>query len=345
MRSIPREQVPVVIDDNGVELRVRDEDGLSVGFVRLPAGADLRPATKGLPTTSAPARTGGTCSRAACACTPPTATKTSSPARRSTGPRATPPRRSRTASTSTSPRRTSSSASSTTSPLKPPRPRKARSTGNHPRERVERTSNHSRLQMIARGSRSLTPLLFLTTAGRVGRVRRLPGLRADADPRAGTTASGRLDGRNNSLCRRRWCPCGAPCTASGMISLLYLVALEDVVERDAGAGVFCPWARGRSRSRGRVTMFSDLPGRADLRGPGSKLVQLGSAALGLHPGVLVIVLAKQLGWAEVGSSVALVTSSTRGPELRAASVLSARKAKTSVIGRLIYDRGGGSRWP
>jgi hypothetical protein len=38
-----------VIDANGVEVRLRDEDGLSVGFVRLPAGADLRPATKGLP--------------------------------------------------------------------------------------------------------------------------------------------------------------------------------------------------------------------------------------------------------------------------------------------------------
>lgn len=49
MRSIPREDVPVVIADNGVELRVRDEQGLSVGFARLPAGADLRPATAGLP--------------------------------------------------------------------------------------------------------------------------------------------------------------------------------------------------------------------------------------------------------------------------------------------------------
>ncbi len=49
MRSISREDVPVVIDDNGVEVRPRDEAGLSVGFVRLPAGADLRPATKGLP--------------------------------------------------------------------------------------------------------------------------------------------------------------------------------------------------------------------------------------------------------------------------------------------------------
>jgi hypothetical protein len=32
MHSIPRETVPVVIDDNGVEVRLRDEDGLSVGF-------------------------------------------------------------------------------------------------------------------------------------------------------------------------------------------------------------------------------------------------------------------------------------------------------------------------
>jgi hypothetical protein len=52
MRSIPREDVPVVIDDNGVEVRLRDEDGMSVGFVRLPAGADLRPATKGLSTST-----------------------------------------------------------------------------------------------------------------------------------------------------------------------------------------------------------------------------------------------------------------------------------------------------
>jgi hypothetical protein len=49
MRSISRADVPVVVADNGVEIRLRDEDGLSVGFVRLPAGADLRAATKGLP--------------------------------------------------------------------------------------------------------------------------------------------------------------------------------------------------------------------------------------------------------------------------------------------------------
>ncbi len=49
MQSLPREDVPVVIDGNGVEVRLRDADGISVGFVRLPAGADLRPATVGLP--------------------------------------------------------------------------------------------------------------------------------------------------------------------------------------------------------------------------------------------------------------------------------------------------------
>ena len=49
MRSIPRQDVPVAIADGDVEVRVLDQDGMMVGFVRLPAGADLRPATKGLP--------------------------------------------------------------------------------------------------------------------------------------------------------------------------------------------------------------------------------------------------------------------------------------------------------
>jgi hypothetical protein len=49
MRCIPRHDVPVAIADGDVEVRVLDQDGLMVGFVRLPAGADLRPATKGLP--------------------------------------------------------------------------------------------------------------------------------------------------------------------------------------------------------------------------------------------------------------------------------------------------------
>ncbi len=64
MRSIRREDVPVVIEDNGVEVRLRDEDGLSVGFVRLPAGATCAPPPRAFPTTSARVRTGATCSRA-----------------------------------------------------------------------------------------------------------------------------------------------------------------------------------------------------------------------------------------------------------------------------------------
>ena len=49
MRAIPREDVPVVIADGELEVRLLDQEGISIGFVRLPAGADLRPATVGLP--------------------------------------------------------------------------------------------------------------------------------------------------------------------------------------------------------------------------------------------------------------------------------------------------------
>jgi hypothetical protein len=49
MQSFPRSDVPVAIADGPLEVRVKDVEGLMIGFVRLPAGADLRPATKGLP--------------------------------------------------------------------------------------------------------------------------------------------------------------------------------------------------------------------------------------------------------------------------------------------------------
>jgi hypothetical protein len=49
MISIPRDQVPVAIEGNGVELRMRPEGELTVAFVRLPAGANLGPALRGLP--------------------------------------------------------------------------------------------------------------------------------------------------------------------------------------------------------------------------------------------------------------------------------------------------------
>jgi hypothetical protein len=41
MRSLPREEIPVVIAGDGVEVRLLDQSGLAVGYVHLPAGADL----------------------------------------------------------------------------------------------------------------------------------------------------------------------------------------------------------------------------------------------------------------------------------------------------------------
>ncbi len=50
MEATTREQTPIAIEGGGVELRTRPiGGGMSAAFVRLPAGADLRPATKGLP--------------------------------------------------------------------------------------------------------------------------------------------------------------------------------------------------------------------------------------------------------------------------------------------------------
>ncbi|MFE9928826.1 hypothetical protein [Streptomyces sp. NPDC005533] len=50
MTATTRQDTPVVIEGEGVELRTQEVGGdLSVAFVRLPQGADLRPAVKGLP--------------------------------------------------------------------------------------------------------------------------------------------------------------------------------------------------------------------------------------------------------------------------------------------------------
>jgi hypothetical protein len=48
MQGTPLHDLPIVIDAGGVQLRGHDQGGISTAFVRLPAGADLRPATKGL---------------------------------------------------------------------------------------------------------------------------------------------------------------------------------------------------------------------------------------------------------------------------------------------------------
>jgi hypothetical protein len=64
MRSIPRQDVPVAIAHGDLEVRAFDQDCLMVGLVRLPAGADRRPATQDLPDDLCPCRTGVTCSKA-----------------------------------------------------------------------------------------------------------------------------------------------------------------------------------------------------------------------------------------------------------------------------------------
>jgi hypothetical protein len=50
MKATTRAQAPIEIEGGGVEVRLQPiGGGMSAGFVSLPAGADLRPATKGLP--------------------------------------------------------------------------------------------------------------------------------------------------------------------------------------------------------------------------------------------------------------------------------------------------------
>lgn len=50
MIGISRQDAPVAIEGDGVELRMREIGGdMTTAFVHLPKGADLRPAFKGLP--------------------------------------------------------------------------------------------------------------------------------------------------------------------------------------------------------------------------------------------------------------------------------------------------------
>ena len=61
MNAVKREDVPVAIEGDGVELRMQEIGGdLTVAFVHLPKGADLRPALPACRTTCASARTGAT---------------------------------------------------------------------------------------------------------------------------------------------------------------------------------------------------------------------------------------------------------------------------------------------
>ncbi len=49
MQTIARTDLPIAIEGDGVEFRTERVGGMSVAWVRLPAGADLRPALAGLP--------------------------------------------------------------------------------------------------------------------------------------------------------------------------------------------------------------------------------------------------------------------------------------------------------
>lgn len=50
MTAMTRDETPLAIEGGGVELRMREVGGdLTVAFVRLPKGTDMRPAVKGLP--------------------------------------------------------------------------------------------------------------------------------------------------------------------------------------------------------------------------------------------------------------------------------------------------------
>lgn len=50
MKAITRTEAPVAIEGDGVEFRKQEiGGGMSASFVRLPKGADLRPAVAGLP--------------------------------------------------------------------------------------------------------------------------------------------------------------------------------------------------------------------------------------------------------------------------------------------------------
>ncbi|MCW2695800.1 MAG: uncharacterized protein JWR62_885 [Modestobacter sp.] len=49
MRAIVRTDMPMAIEGNGVEFRAEAAGENTVAWVRLPAGADLRPGLEGLP--------------------------------------------------------------------------------------------------------------------------------------------------------------------------------------------------------------------------------------------------------------------------------------------------------
>ena len=63
MTAIGREEAQVQIEGGGVDIRTHEIGGdMTVAFIRVPAGMDLRHCWSGCPTTSASVHTGDLCS-------------------------------------------------------------------------------------------------------------------------------------------------------------------------------------------------------------------------------------------------------------------------------------------
>lgn len=121
MRVIARTDLPMAIEEGGVEFRTDRAGENNIAWVRLPAGADLRPGLAGLPGDLCPCPHWGYMISGRWSCTPRTATRPTRRDRPSTGPPGMRRRLSRTASTSTCRRPPSSRRSSATYRAAPPR--------------------------------------------------------------------------------------------------------------------------------------------------------------------------------------------------------------------------------
>jgi len=103
MKAVRREDAPVAIEGDGLEFRRQEIGGnLTVAFVHVPEGADLRPALAGLPEDLCQCPHWGYLIKGRVKMHTPDGTTSMRKAKRSTGLRATLPRRSRTPTTSIS---------------------------------------------------------------------------------------------------------------------------------------------------------------------------------------------------------------------------------------------------
>ena len=123
MKAISRAEAPVAIEGDGVELRMQKlGGGMTTAFVRVPKGADFRPALAGLPDDLCQCPHWGYLLNGRVKMHTRDGEESTRPARPSTGRPDTRPRRSRTPSMWSSPPLMSSTMSSTTSRRRDDRP-------------------------------------------------------------------------------------------------------------------------------------------------------------------------------------------------------------------------------